>query len=149
MRAFWLALIIAAFTNGPAIGDTLMATRTIRSKTILTAADVFVVKDDLPAIFDSADDVIGLEARVVLYQGRPIRPEDVGPAATIERNQIVTIRFQSRGLSISADGRALGRAAPGDLVRVMNLASRTIIMGRVDTLGQVTVGPTSIAGGSK
>ncbi len=71
MRAFWLALIIAAFTNGPAIGDTLMATRTIRSKTILTAADVFVVKDDLPAIFDSADDVIGLEARVVLYQGRP------------------------------------------------------------------------------
>jgi flagella basal body P-ring formation protein FlgA len=82
-------------------------------------------------------------ARVVLYTGRPIRPGDVGPAAIIDRNQIVTLLFSRNGLKIATEARALGRAGVGDRVRVMNLASRSTITGTVDRHGRVLVGPSS------
>ncbi|MFV2035181.1 MAG: flagellar basal body P-ring formation chaperone FlgA [Halocynthiibacter sp.] len=83
---------------------------------------------------------IGLEALVVLYAGRPIRANDVGPAAVIERNQIVTLIYQQGALIIATEARALGRAGPGDRLRVMNLASRSTVSGRVGVNGSVYAG---------
>jgi len=76
---------------------------------------------------------------VVLYAGRPIRPGDVGPPALIERNQIVTLHYRSGPLTIAAEARALGRAAAGEEVRVMNLASRSTVTGTVTETGGVVI----------
>lgn len=120
--------------------DTLVAARTIRSQTILTAADVAIQPADRVGGFTSPDEVIGLEARVALYAGRPIQPGDVGPAAVIERNQIVPLIYRGAGLTIIAEARALGRAGPGDQLRVMNLGSRSTVNGTVTPDGSVLVG---------
>jgi flagellar basal body P-ring formation protein FlgA len=43
-------------------------------------------------------------------------------------------------LNIMAEGRALDRAGPGELVRVMNLSSRQVVTGLVRGSGMIEVG---------
>ena len=70
---------------------------------------------------------------------RPVRPGDVGPPAIVERNQVVPLTYLNGGLAIRTEGRVLDRAAAGEAVRVMNLASRTTVTGVVRADGSVEV----------
>jgi len=80
---------------------------------------------------------------VVLYPGRPILSGDLGAPAVVERNQTVTLIYRQGSLLIATDARALGRAGVGDMLRVMNLASRSTVSGQVDEAGRVIVGPSA------
>ncbi len=133
-------LITLALLGSSATAETLVATRTIRSHAIITPDDVILKDVVIPGSLTRLEDAVGLEARVVLYAGRPIRPGQIGPAAIIERNQIVMLVYQRGSLRIMADARSLGRAGVGDFVRVMNLTSRTTVTGIVGADGTVTVG---------
>lgn len=139
MRALALLLLMAT----PVSAETLVAARAIRAQTILTEADLSVIAEAVPGMLAAPEQAVGLEARTMLYAGRPIRPEDVGPPAVVERNALVTLVFIRRGLTITAEGRALGRGGAGDAIRVINLASRTTITGTVAPDGRVIVGPFS------
>ena len=88
-------------------------------------------------------EVIGKETRVAVYAGRPVRLADIGPPAVIERNQIVTLVYRRSGLLIATEARALGRGGVGDMLKVMNLASRSTVTGQVDEAGRVIVGPSA------
>lgn len=125
----------------PAVADSLVATRTIRAMAVVEPDDLTLVEADIPGALQDAALIVGLEARVTLYAGRPIRPGDVGPPATVERNQIVPLSYRAGGLLILAEGRALSRGGAGDVIRVMNLASRTTVSGQIGADGQVQVGP--------
>lgn len=134
----WLALLGLFVATLPARADTIVAARTIRAQEILAAADLQI----LPGTGQSdvsLDDLIGKEALVALYPGRPVRASDVGPPALIDRNQIVPLVYARGALWIVTEGRALARAAEGEHVRVMNLASRANLTGRVTPDGQVLV----------
>lgn len=124
--------------------ETLVAARTIRAQAIITAADLAVIDKTIPGTLGDMQLALGQETRVVLYAGRPIRAEDIGPPAIVDRNQIVTLVFRSGTLTIAAEARALSRAGVGDIVRVMNLASRTTVTGIVQPNGTVTVGGPEI-----
>ncbi len=138
MRAGLVILMLAALaTAAPA--ETLVAARTIRSLSILTPDDLAIVSGTVPGALSAPEEAVGLEARVVLYAGRPIRAGDVGPAALIERNQVVTIEFRRGALAISTEGRAMTRGGVGDAIRVMNLASRSTISAVVGSDGIVRV----------
>ena len=134
-----LAILICLW---PALGmaETLVAARTLRSQAILGPADVAVIADTIPGALSHPSEAVGLETRVILYAGRPIRPGDVGPPAMIERNEIVTLRYARGPLSIVTEARALGRAGLGDKLRVMNLSSRSTVSGTVTATGEVVVG---------
>ncbi len=132
-------LIVLLLFPGAAQADSLIAARNIRPETILTSADIALVPDTIAGAADHPDLAIGMEARVAIYAGRPIRPEDLGPPALVNRNQIVTLHFTAGALSIQAEGRMLDRGGYGDVVRVMNLASRTTITGIVDADGSIRV----------
>ena len=134
-----LAVLLASIA-APAAADTLVAARTVRPQAILTAADVSVVAGDRSGVFSHPADVIGMEARVALYPGRPIGPEDIGPPAIVDRNAIVTLVFRQGGLTIVAEARALGRGGAGDRLRVMNLSSKSIVTGTVQPDGSLRVG---------
>lgn len=136
-----IALITAFLSLMPlaVFADTIVAARTIRAQTILAPSDLTVIQGDVAGALISPAEAIGLEARVVLYSGRPIMAGDVGPAAIIERNQIVKLVYEIGTLSISADARALARAGPGDLLRVMNLTSKSTVSGIVAPDGSVYV----------
>jgi flagella basal body P-ring formation protein FlgA len=137
MRVWVLALMMV----GPqvAVADSIVATRTIRPQTVLSAEDFTLVEADIPGALTDPAAVIGLEARVTLYAGRPIVASDVGSAALVERNQTVSLVFRSAGLSILTEGRALTRGGVGDQIKVMNLASRTTVTGTIEADGTVLV----------
>lgn len=123
----------------PAAADTVVAAKNLRPGMIVSAMDVKLVEAEIPGGFQLLEDVIGQEARVVLYAGRPVLPNDIGPPALIDRNQIVTLVYTAGSMTILAEGRSLGRGAVGDRVRVMNLSSRTTITGSVSPNGDVIV----------
>ncbi|MEH6644361.1 flagellar basal body P-ring formation chaperone FlgA [Sulfitobacter sp.] len=134
-----LALISAFLIAAPCFADTVISTRTIRPNQIITERDVTVAAGDLSTGFARLSDVIGQEARVALYAGRPVLMGDIGPPAVIARNQIVPLRYNTNGISIGTEGRALERGAVGDRIRVMNLDSRATLFGQVLNDGTIEV----------
>lgn len=133
---FLVPLLIAAL---PARADHVVAVRTIRAKEIITADAVVVEPDDVAGAVSHLGDLLGKEARVALYPGRPIRGADIGPPAIVDRNDLVTLVFVRGGLSIAVEGRALGRGSAGEVVRAMNLSSRTTVSGRIRPDGKIEV----------
>jgi flagella basal body P-ring formation protein FlgA len=131
--------LISLLSPVPAIAETVFAVTTIRAQTTLTEAHLMVQDVEVTGAVSSLVDAIGKETRVTLYAGRPIRAMDIGAPALIDRNQIVPLIFRQSGLTITAEGRALGRAGAGEMIRVMNMASRATVSGRVQPDGHVLV----------
>lgn len=127
----------------PALADSLVATRMIRAQKVITAEDLALVAADLPGALADPAAAIGQEARVAIYPGRGIRASDLGRAAVVERNQIVALAYRTGALTILAEGRALDRGGPGDIIEVLNLASRNKVTGQIADDGSVIVGPRS------
>lgn len=137
MRVLFMSLALLAPLSVQA--DIVVPTRTIRAKEVITAADLDIKPQQVPGAVANPETLIGQEARVALYPGRPIRQGDIGPPALVDRNDLVVLVFDRRPLSITAEGRALGRGAVGDRIRVMNLSSRTTVSGFVRPDGQIEV----------
>lgn len=137
MRWAFLAFILLTATEAAA--EMLVPVRMIRAREVIAAADLTVDRADAAGALSDPADLIGQEAQVVLYPGRPIRPNDVGPPAIVDRNDLITLVFLRGGLSIRADGRSLGRGAAGDTIRAMNLGSRATVSGRILADGTVEV----------
>lgn len=131
--------LIATLLAAPAMADTVLAARTIRAQSLIMPQDLVVKQIEVIGAITDPSQVVGQEARVALYAGRPIRSGDVGPPAVVERNQIIALIYEHSGVSITADGRSLGRAGPGEFVRVMNLSSRITVSGQVLPDGRVIV----------
>lgn len=134
-----LALLIAVTTASSAWADILVPLRTIRAKEIILATDLTFKPVNIAGALTDANEVVGMEARVALYPGRPLRPGDIGAPAIIDRNDLVMLSYKRGGLVIVAEGRALGRGAEGEMIKVMNLASRSTITGRVNADGSIEV----------
>lgn len=133
------ALVALFLLAGPAAAEALVPTRTIRALSIIAPEDLARSDTASAGLTDPAE-VVGQEARVTLYAGRPIRPGDIGPPAVVERNGLVELVYATGGLSIRAEGRALARGGAGDRIRVMNLASRSIVTARLAEDGRAHVG---------
>lgn len=133
----YLALILGLCAALPAMAETVVATRTIRAQEIIGPDAVRLDAKGNTGV--TLDDIIGMEARVALYPGRPILTAHVVPPALIARNQIVELVFEGDGLRITSEGRALDRGAVGERIRVMNLSSHVNLFGTVSRDGSVHV----------
>ena len=134
-RVFFLMLVPQM-----ALADSLIAARTLQANSVLVPEDMMLVAADLPGALTSPDLAVGQETRVAIYAGRPILASALGPAALVERNQMVLLLYQSTGLSISTEGRALDRGGKGDRIKVMNLTSKATVTGVIGPGGVVYVG---------
>ena len=85
-------LAAACLIAAPLDAQTVVANHPIPSRTVITELDVRLVGQNVPGAYTEIEEVVGLEARVTIYPGRPLRRGDLGPPALIERNQIVTRR---------------------------------------------------------
>lgn len=133
----WFALCLALTT--PAAADTVVAAGTIRSMSLIGPTDVMAVEGDTPGALSDPADAIGMEARVNLYPGRPVRAADLQPPAVVNRNEIITLQYNQGGLLIVTEGRALDRAGIGERLRVINLSSRTTVTATVVSVGLAEV----------
>lgn len=125
----------------PALADSVVATRTIRAHSVLTAEDMTLVAMEIPNAMSDLASAIGQETKVAIYAGKAIDASQIGPSAIIERNQIVQLSYSVGGLSILTEGRALARGGVGETIEVLNLNSHTKVVGQIDPDGTVRVGP--------
>ncbi|MDD8022852.1 MAG: flagellar basal body P-ring formation chaperone FlgA [Paracoccaceae bacterium] len=133
------ALMILLGTPLSGQAETVVATRTLPAQTIVSAGDLSLETGDVPGVVSEIGDAVGLETRVTIYPGRPLRRDDLGPPTIITRNQTVTLAYQQGGLRIQTEGRALDRAGIGDTIRVMNIASKSTVMATIAADGTAFV----------
>ncbi len=136
---FLTFMVVTIAVSTSAWADILVPVRTIRAKEIIAPEDLMIKRVDVSGALSDAAEVVGFEARVALYPGRPVRLGDVGPPAIVERNDLVTLVYVRGGLRIVTDGRSLGRGAAGETLRVMNMQSRSTVFGQVRADGTIEV----------
>jgi flagellar basal body P-ring formation protein FlgA len=124
-------LLILCFPTA-ALADSVVAARVIRPGQVMVAEDVTLVAAEIPDALTDPAQALGQEARVAIYPGRPVKAANIGPAAVIERNQIVTLSYRAGGLAILTEGRALDRGGAGEVIEVT---------GRIGPDGTIDVGP--------
>lgn len=128
-----IATMCLASTSGEALGGEVLVAATHLPAGVLIEPGHLTLRDGEPdpGVLSSRAAAIGLESRVSLFQGRPIRASDLGPPTLIQRNAIVSLVFRRGTLSIHTEGRALDKGGMGDRIRVMNLDSRRTVFATV------------------
>lgn len=117
-----------------------LAARTLPAGTVIASGDIA----GLPAegLGEGPPDlsaVVGQQVRTTVYEGRPIEPANLVRPILVERNAQVLVTYTAGSLSISTEGRALGRGAAGDTVPVLNIASRVTLSARINPDGTLSV----------
>lgn len=133
----WLVLtglLVPASVNA----DVLIATRTLPAGTVLQPDDISIREEGQPGV-PSPEDVVGLQTKVAIYEGRPIQPGRLTAAYLVARNQLVTLAYETPLMRIETEGRALDSGQAGQVIRVMNLSSRTTVSGRVEPDGTIVI----------
>lgn len=141
MKLLTLSLLIALIFGPEASAQTIVAANAIRARALITASDITTIPEDVTGGMVDPSLIVGMEARVNLYPGRPIRLSDVGKPAILERNQMVVMIYRAGLLAITAEGQVMGRAGVGESVRVMNMDSRMTVTGIVMANGTIEVSP--------
>lgn len=127
--------------------QTLIYARNIQAGDILTAADL-VWSDDAIASSDSLGDpdgAIGKAARHALRAGAAASARDLLSPRLVKRDEPVRVCFDSDGVTLTLDGKAMNDGALGESVRVMNPTSKLVIEAVVSGPGQALVGPRADA----
>ena len=136
------SLFVVVLAAGAVLAQSVEPVRAIRAQTVLAAEDLTLVEATVPGAVGAIELAVGQETKVALYPGRPILESQLGEPALVERNAMVRMVFIDGPLRIVTEGRALDRAAAGEPVRAMNLASRQTVTGTVAPDGSIEVGQT-------
>jgi flagella basal body P-ring formation protein FlgA len=91
----------------------------------------------------AATEVVGMAAKRALRAGDPVRATDLAKPELVQRNENVTLVFETSGLVLTLRGKAIESGTLGDTVNVLNLQSKRTVQGTVTGPGRITV--TSMA----
>ena len=83
--------------------------------------------------------ITGQIAKHGMRVGDIIGASDISKAEWVEKGSLVTIIYETPGLSLSTKGRALGAGSEGETVSVENLQSKRTVEGTIVAPGKITV----------
>jgi flagellar basal body P-ring formation protein FlgA len=116
--------------------------RDVERNEVLKASDVVVERRPKVAVgTDGAtrDRAVGMQARHAMRAGQALRVADLVKPDLVQRDQTVTLIYQSAGLYLTIRGKALDNGTEGDVVNVVNLQSKRTVSGTVIGRGQVSI----------
>ncbi|MBV9565333.1 MAG: flagellar basal body P-ring formation protein FlgA [Bradyrhizobium sp.] len=122
--------------------EATVLTRNIDRTELLKSSDLMVERRPKAEVgSDPAprDQVIGMQMRRPMRAGQPLRMADLVKPDLVQRDQPVTVVYQSAGLYLTTRGKALDSGAEGDVVNVLNPQSKRTVTGIVTGRGQVTI----------
>lgn len=123
--------------------DVPVLSRRLSRGQVITPEDIDFVPmkvESLPSgVITSVEDLIGKEPRNTVREGEPVRRSEILRPEVVRRNAIVTMYLSMPGINVTARGRALEAGSDGDLIRVMNLASKQVVLGTVLDASRVEV----------
>lgn len=123
-------------------GTAVISARPLAPGEPLSEADIQIRTVDLtqlPAgVLTDAAGAIGRLPRVAVAAGVPIRGDMLRSVPVVSQGQVVSVLYRSDGLSIRAEGKALGAAAVGQPVQV-RMPSGKVVLGTATGPGEVEV----------
>jgi flagellar basal body P-ring formation protein FlgA len=102
----------------------------------------FAVPQDAPR---DADQIIGKIARRPLRAGTAVAVHDVSSPQVIKANDAVQVAYRAGGVSLVLMGKAIGSAAIGEPVEIMNPVSKKTIQAIASGADAAVVGPEAEA----
>jgi flagella basal body P-ring formation protein FlgA len=119
-------------------------TRPLRPGEVITMADVGWARlgDGRipPGVAIDPDELVGLAPKRTVRAGVPIRASDLGRPVQVAKGAIVTMVLRGPSMQLTARGRALEPGSDGQMIRVANLQSQTVVEAVVTGPGEVSVG---------
>jgi len=94
-------------------------------------------------VVDAAS-MVGMSPRRSIRAQDLVRSTDLQTPVLVTKNSLVTIRLQTARMQLTSQGRALENGAEGDVVRVMNTKSNTVVNAVVVDASSVIVVPTTV-----
>ena len=123
--------------------ETVMVSHTIERGAVVKAADLVVERRPRAEVGRDAiaglDQAVGQAARNTLRPGQPLRSADMTKPEIVLRNEMVMLKFEAPGLTLTMRGKALGSGAEGETVSVLNEQSKRTVQGVVAGPGLVVV----------
>lgn len=83
-------------------------------------------------------ELLDMEPRRALRQDAPILRSDLRRPQTVNKGSVVTMIYQTKAMSLSATGVALGNGITGEIIRVRNRQTKLVIDARI-------IGPDRVA----
>jgi flagella basal body P-ring formation protein FlgA len=83
--------------------------------------------------------ILGLTPRRRIMPGVPLRSGDVRLPVVVKKGGIVTMVLETRAMQLTAQGRAVENGTQGEVIKVMNTQSRTVVDAVVEGPSRVTV----------
>lgn len=110
---------------------------------VIRESDIFVERRPRNEIgndvMTSQEAVIGQAAKRPLRGGQMLRAGDLMKPDLVTRNDVVTIVFETGGVTLTARGKALASGAEGDVISVLNPQSKRTLQATVDKKPGVVV----------
>jgi flagella basal body P-ring formation protein FlgA len=122
--------------------EAVVLTRGVERNDVIKAADVVLERRPKSEVGSDAagrDRTIGMQARKSLRAGQALRGADLAKPDLVQRDQAVTLIYESAGLHLTVRGKAIDGGTEGDVVNVLNLQSKRTVSGTVVGRGQVSV----------
>src|ERR1700710_327669 len=116
--------------------------RNIERNDVLKSSDVMVERRPKAEVGGDAatrDRAVGMQARRQLRAGQAVKVADLAKPDLVQRDQNVTLIYESPGLYLTVRGKAVEGGTEGDVVNVMNLQSKRTVSGVVTGRGQVSI----------
>jgi flagella basal body P-ring formation protein FlgA len=121
--------------------EAAVLTRDVQRAEILKSSDLISERRPKAEIGGEAaarDLAVGMQTRKPLRAGQALRSADIGKPDLVQRDDNVTLIFESAGLYLTVRGKALDSGTQGDTVSVTNLQSKRTVSG-------VVIGPDQVA----
>ncbi|MGK5023578.1 flagellar basal body P-ring formation chaperone FlgA [Janthinobacterium sp. RB2R34] len=112
----------------------------VTANTPISIADIELARRDVTMVADSMaslDAVAGLSSRRSLRAGEVLREAQLASPMLVKRGAPVNIVARKEQVSVSMDGVAMDAGAQGEVIRVRNTSSGTVIRARIVEAGVV------------
>ena len=116
--------------------------RGVERNEVLKSSDVVIErrpKAEVGVDVASRERAVGMQARKSMRVGQALRNADLAKPDLVQRDQSVTLIYESAGLYLTIRGKAIEGGTEGDVVNVVNLQSKRTVSGVVVGRGQVAV----------
>ena len=122
--------------------ETAVLTRNVERNEVLKSADVATErrpKAEVGGDPAARSRAVGMQMRKQLRAGQALKVADLGKPDLVQRDDNVTLIYESTGLYLTMRGKALEAGTEGDTVNVLNLQSKRTVSGLVIGRGQVAI----------
>jgi flagella basal body P-ring formation protein FlgA len=87
----------------------------------------------------ASSDLVGHSVRSPLRPGTPVRATQIRKPVVVAKGSLVLLVLERQGMALSARARALEDGGVGEIIRVSNLQSSTVVEGTISGPGRVDV----------